>query len=165
LVGLAEVLKARDCDAVFFVPDADEALLGRLRGAGVRTQLAPLRISRGGGDYDLMICHGGHGMVAASLVAGVELLLAPRYGEQDETSRKVVRMRAGRRVATDASASALNRAVGELLDAKAVHEIEVASRVAHHNCTSTATAIEIAARIKTSLRREVRPTNSRVQLA
>lgn len=163
LVTLAEVLKAKGCDAVFFVPDADDGLLERLRVAGVRVQRMPLRISPAGGDYDLMICHAGHGTVAASLVAGVPLMLAPRYVEQDENSRKVVRMRAGSRTAPDASADALRRVLDELLVTDICKSAATTFRAEHSGYSPIASVSRLASGIDIILIAQLLRTSGVVQ--
>ena len=146
LRALALALQAKDCDTVFFVPDADDALLDVLRATGARVQRTPLRFSSASG-LDLMICHAGHGTVAASLVAGVPLLLAPRYVEQDITARNVLRLGAGRRVAPDAPQAKLRRALDELLDTPACRDAAEVFRAAHPGYSPTAAAARIAAAI------------------
>ena len=63
---------------------------------------------------DLMICGGGHGMVAKTLLAGVPLVVVPGGGDQWEIANRVVRQGSGRlvRPLTD---EALVSAVAEVL--------------------------------------------------
>jgi len=122
-----------------------------VRAAGVRTQRAPLRISASGGDYDLMICHAGHGMVAASLVAGVPLLLGPRYAEQEVTAIGVARLSAGRRVTPDAPSGALYAGLDEL-PLTNCRDSAAAFRTVHADYSATIAADRIAAPIDRALR-------------
>jgi UDP:flavonoid glycosyltransferase YjiC (YdhE family) len=47
---------------------------------------------------DLVICGGGHGMVAKTLLAGVPLVVVPGGGDQWEIANRVVRQGSGRLV-------------------------------------------------------------------
>jgi len=69
--------------------------------------------------------------VAASLVAGVPLLLAPRYREQEETARRAVRMGAGTKAALDASAQAMRQVLDELFDTYICKDGATKFRAAH----------------------------------
>lgn len=151
LLPLAQALRDKGCDAVFFVPGADDALLDALRATGAQAQNTPLRLFCPGATPDLTICHAGHGSVAASLVAGVPLLLAPIYVEQDITARNVERLGAGRRVAPDASPATLRQALDELLDAPACRAAAASFHAAHPGYSPGTAAARIAAAIDRAL--------------
>ena len=55
---------------------------------------------------DLVICGGGHGMVAKTLLAGVPLVVVPGGGDQWEIANRVVRQGSGRLVRPLTGASA-----------------------------------------------------------
>ena len=63
---------------------------------------------------DLVICGGGHGMVAKTLLAGVPLVMVPGGGDQWEIANRVVRQGSGRLV-RPLTAEALVSAVDEVL--------------------------------------------------
>lgn len=63
---------------------------------------------------DLVICGGGHGMVAKTLLAGVPLVVVPGGGDQWEIANRVVRQGSGRLV-RPLTAEALVAAVNEVL--------------------------------------------------
>ncbi|ETW25416.1 glycosyltransferase [Mycobacterium gastri] len=65
---------------------------------------------------DLVICGGGHGMVAKTLLAGVPLVVVPGGGDQWEIANRVVRQGSGRLV-RPLTAEALVAAVNEVLSA------------------------------------------------
>jgi UDP:flavonoid glycosyltransferase YjiC (YdhE family) len=65
-------------------------------------------------DADLVICGGGHGMVAKTLLAGVPLVIVPGGGDQWEIANRVVRQGSGRLI-RPLTAEALVRAVGQVL--------------------------------------------------
>jgi UDP:flavonoid glycosyltransferase YjiC (YdhE family) len=63
---------------------------------------------------DLVICGGGHGMVAKTLLAGVPLVVVPGGGDQWEMANRVVRQGSARLI-RPLTAEALVDAVGEVL--------------------------------------------------
>jgi UDP:flavonoid glycosyltransferase YjiC (YdhE family) len=63
---------------------------------------------------DLMICGGGHGIVAKTLLAGVPMVVIPGGGDQWEIANRVVRQGSARLV-RPLTAEALISAVGEVL--------------------------------------------------
>lgn len=63
---------------------------------------------------DLVICGGGHGMVAKTLLAGVPLVVVPGGGDQWEMANRVVRQGSGRLI-RPLTAEALVAAVNEVL--------------------------------------------------
>lgn len=65
---------------------------------------------------DLVICGGGHGMVAKTLLAGVPLVVVPGGGDQWEIANRVVRQGSGRLV-RPLNGPALVEAVGTVLAA------------------------------------------------
>ncbi|WP_374022018.1 glycosyltransferase [Mycobacterium sp. HNNTM2301] len=75
-------------------------------GLGSQTQLLT--------HADLVICGGGHGMVAKTLLAGVPLVAVPGGGDQWEIANRVVRQGSGRLV-RPLTAEALVAAVNEVL--------------------------------------------------
>jgi len=70
---------------------------------------------------DLVICGGGHGMVAKTLLAGVPLVLVPGGGDQWEIANRVARQGSGRLV-RPLTAEALVSAVDEVLSTPTYRE-------------------------------------------
>lgn len=70
---------------------------------------------------DLVICGGGHGMVAKTLLAGVPLVVVPGGGDQWEMANRVVRQGSGRLV-RPLTADALVAAVAEVLSTPSYRE-------------------------------------------
>ncbi|MGH3970583.1 MAG: glycosyltransferase [Mycobacterium sp.] len=70
---------------------------------------------------DLVICGGGHGMVAKTLLAGVPRVVGPGGGDQWEIANRVVRQGSGRLV-RPLSADAMVAAVGEVLSGPGYRE-------------------------------------------
>jgi UDP:flavonoid glycosyltransferase YjiC (YdhE family) len=70
---------------------------------------------------DLVICGGGHGMVAKSLLAGVPLVVVPGGGDQWEMANRVVRQGSARLI-RPLSADALVAAANEVLSSPSYRE-------------------------------------------
>src|SRR6202012_2806006 len=97
------------------LPSGSRLVVARLDGAdltvppwaavGLGSQGEPLR------QADLVICGGGHGMVAKTLLAGVPLVVVPGGGDQWEMANRVVRQGSARLIrplTTDALVAATN---------------------------------------------------------
>lgn len=83
---------------------------------------------------DLVICGGGHGMVAKALLAGVPLVMVPGGGDQWEIANRVVRQGSGELV-RPFTAAALTAAVRAVLGSP---------RYAEAACRAAATATEVS---------------------
>ena len=70
---------------------------------------------------DLVICGGGHGMVAKALLAGVPLVVVPGGGDQWEMANRVVRQGSGQLI-RPLTGEALVGAVGEVLSSPGYRE-------------------------------------------
>jgi UDP:flavonoid glycosyltransferase YjiC (YdhE family) len=70
---------------------------------------------------DLVICGGGHGMVAKTLLAGVPLVVVPGGGDQWEMANRVVRQGSARLI-RPLTADALVAAVGDVLSSAKYRE-------------------------------------------
>ncbi|BBZ14370.1 glycosyltransferase [Mycobacterium branderi] len=70
---------------------------------------------------DLVVCGGGHGMVAKTLLAGVPLVVVPGGGDQWEIANRVARQGSGKLV-RPLTAEALVAAVGEVLSTPGYRE-------------------------------------------
>lgn len=115
--GLAEVALAclRPGETL---PAGSRLVVSRLGGADL--QVPPWAVVGLGSQTellthaDLVICGGGHGMVAKTLLAGVPLVAVPGGGDQWEIANRVVRQGSGRLV-RPLTAEALVAAVNEVL--------------------------------------------------
>jgi UDP:flavonoid glycosyltransferase YjiC (YdhE family) len=70
---------------------------------------------------DVVVCGGGHGMVAKTLLAGVPLVVVPGGGDQWEMANRVVRQGSARLI-RPLTADALVDAVGEVLSSPRYRE-------------------------------------------
>lgn len=122
--GLAEVALAslRPGETL---PAGSRLVVSRLAGADL--QVPPWAVVGLGsqaellGHADLVICGGGHGMVAKTLLAGVPLVAVPGGGDQWEMANRVVRQGSGRLI-RPLSAEALVAAVNEVLSSPRYRE-------------------------------------------
>lgn len=88
---------------------------------------------------DLVICGGGHGMVAKTLLAGVPLVAVPGGGDQWEIANRVVRQGSGRLV-RPLTAAALATAVCDVLSTPA---FRVAARAAAASAVGVADPVRV----------------------
>jgi UDP:flavonoid glycosyltransferase YjiC (YdhE family) len=123
-VGLAEL--ALEClTPGETLPSGSRLVVSRLGGAdlpippwavvGLGRQAELLR------HADLVICGGGHGMVAKTLLAGVPLVVVPGGGDQWEMANRVVRQGSARLI-RPLTAEALVSAVNEVLSSSGCRE-------------------------------------------
>jgi hypothetical protein len=93
--------------------------------ASMRISPNPVRMERVLEQCDLVVCHAGHGTVAAALLAGRPLLLIPDHVEQLLLARKVVALGVAKMVNPDSRPS-FGRLIGDILQhtefAAAAHE-------------------------------------------
>jgi UDP:flavonoid glycosyltransferase YjiC (YdhE family) len=122
--GLAEV--ALECLVPGeTLPAGSRLVVSRLRGADLT--VPPWAVAGLGRqselltDADLVICGGGHGMVAKTLLAGVPLVVVPGGGDQWEMANRVVRQGSGRLI-RPLTADALVAAASEVLSSPAYLE-------------------------------------------
>ncbi len=88
---------------------------------------------------DVVICGGGHGMVAKTLLAGVPLVAVPGGGDQWEIANRVVRHGSGRLI-RPLTADALAAAVGEVLASPGYRE---AARAASSSVAGVADPVRV----------------------
>jgi UDP:flavonoid glycosyltransferase YjiC (YdhE family) len=115
--GLAEVALAalRPGETL---PDGARVVVSRLGGADVAVPpWAVVGLGRQDellAHADLVICGGGHGLVAKSLLAGVPMVVVPGGGDQWEVANRLVRQGSAQLV-RPLAADSLAAAVGEVL--------------------------------------------------
>ncbi len=88
---------------------------------------------------DLVVCGGGHGMVAKTLLAGVPLVVVPGGGDQWEMANRVVRQGSARLI-RPLTAEALVDAVGEVLSSPRYRE---AARAASAGIAEVADPVQV----------------------
>jgi UDP:flavonoid glycosyltransferase YjiC (YdhE family) len=88
---------------------------------------------------DVVVCGGGHGMVAKTLSAGVPLVAVPGGGDQWEIANRVLRQGSGR-VIRPLSAEALVAAVGEVLSSPSYRD---AARAAAASISGVADPVRV----------------------
>ena len=98
------------------VPGAARETLKRNTSPSMRFSEAPLDILAARAGCDLAICHGGHGTVAAMLLAGKPMLLLPMQVEQAMTAHGLEKLGVALSVAPEAAAQLpriVKRALGD----------------------------------------------------
>jgi UDP:flavonoid glycosyltransferase YjiC (YdhE family) len=100
------------------LPAGSRVVVSRLKGADTPVPAwATVGLSRQDAlleHADVVVCGGGHGMVAKTLLAGVPLVVVPGGGDQWEIANRVVRQGSARLV-RPLTADALAAAVAEVL--------------------------------------------------
>ena len=84
-----KLIKSSDCDVVAVVPCLPENEKDHYATPRLRIFREPLNISTLLPDCDLIVCHGGAGLVGRALCAGVPLLLLPQFVEQALLARRL----------------------------------------------------------------------------
>ncbi|MGB6246472.1 glycosyltransferase, partial [Gordonia sp. (in: high G+C Gram-positive bacteria)] len=110
LIALARVQARRPVRVVYSAltaPPTRTAPTGLVAATARQDELLP--------DADLVICGGGHGMLAKTLLAGVPVVTVPGGGDQWELANRVQRMGCGVLV-RPATAEALETAIESVLD-------------------------------------------------
>ncbi|GFG76366.1 glycosyltransferase [Mycobacterium botniense] len=125
------------------LPAGSRLVVSRL--SGVELNLPPWAVAGLGRQdellkhADLLICGGGHGIVAKSLLAGVPMVVVPGGGDQWEIANRVVRQGSGRLV-RPLTAEALIAAVGEVLSSA---RYRAAARQAAASLTEVADPVRV----------------------
>jgi UDP:flavonoid glycosyltransferase YjiC (YdhE family) len=107
------------------LPPGSRLVVSRLSGADLN--LPPWAVTGLGRQDELLthaelvICGGGHGMVAKALLAGVPMVVVPGGGDQWEIANRVVRQGSGRLI-RPFTADALVAAAGEVLSSPRYRE-------------------------------------------
>jgi UDP:flavonoid glycosyltransferase YjiC (YdhE family) len=83
-------------------------------GPAMRVSARPLRMTQVLRECDIVVCHAGHGTVAAALLAGRPLLVIPEQVEQFLVARQVVKLGAAKMVNPD-SRPKFQRLIDEIL--------------------------------------------------
>ena len=95
LDALLPALEASEATSICVIPRLAPALAKRLEGTRARLLVHAVPIQHLIGSADLIVSYGGAGTIAASLLAGVPMLLVPRLVEQTMGCLAVERLEAG----------------------------------------------------------------------
>lgn len=93
---VAEALRDSAYNVLWIAPGLSDETAQRYATDTLRFVREPVRVSRAAAEADGAVLYGGHGTVAALLLAGVPMALFPTHVEQVLVSRNVVRLGAGR---------------------------------------------------------------------
>jgi len=95
LEPVCDALAARKASAVACVPGLDGRAAAKLARPGLHVSAELCKFTELTRESDLVVCHGSHNTVSASLLEGKPLVMVPTYVEQALTSEKVVAAGAG----------------------------------------------------------------------
>ena len=109
-------------------------------GLGLNWSRHPLPAAAAVADCDLVICHGGHGMVCTALLAGKPLLMLPTGHEQLLTARNVEALGAGAWLHPTHDARQIKRALVRCIEDGRMQDAAGAFRARYAKVTSMTTA-------------------------
>jgi UDP:flavonoid glycosyltransferase YjiC (YdhE family) len=92
---ILETLAGSNADVIAYIPGIDDRLMAFYANGPVRISSTPVNVSQLLPEMDLTVSHAGHGVVTATLLAGVPMLMLPRNIEQWLLSTRVVSLGAG----------------------------------------------------------------------
>jgi UDP:flavonoid glycosyltransferase YjiC (YdhE family) len=101
LPRLLQELAGLRASVLLYLPGLALAAAASYAGPSMRISARPLRMAQVLRECDLVVCHAGHGTVAAALLAGRPLLVIPEQVEQLLVARAVVKLGAARMVNPD----------------------------------------------------------------
>ena len=108
---IVQELRSAPFSTLIHAPGLPENLIKKYRSSNLDFSYQPVPIKRGAEQCDLAICHAGHGMTSAMLLAGRPLLMFPMHLEQRLLSENVVKYGAGLLVGPERQ----NQRYGELI--------------------------------------------------
>jgi UDP:flavonoid glycosyltransferase YjiC (YdhE family) len=88
-ITVLEGLMRLNVDVIAVLPGIRKESLGRFVGTNIRVWDGPVQIGALLPEADLVINNGGHGLIAASLLAGIPLLIQPIMLEQTVLARRL----------------------------------------------------------------------------
>ena len=91
LERLLEHLARLPIPTLAHLPDAHPDLISKYAGRNLAFSPQPVRMADATAQSDLVVCHGGHGTTAASLLAGRPVLMLPLHVEQGLLGYNVTR--------------------------------------------------------------------------
>jgi len=104
------------------IPGLTDSDRGMLSGPRCRVHAGPVRLAELLAEAQLVVSHGGHGLVAASLLAGAPLVSIPMQLEQAMLAGRIARLGAGEFVAPRDIAAVLPAAIRQVLDRSSYRE-------------------------------------------
>ena len=117
-VPVAEALAARRADAVLFTPDLPAAVRERLAASPLQVTDTPARLDALLPHADAVVCSAGHGLLSASLLAGVPLVAIPGNTEQALSAQRAASLGAAASFMPATTAKAFPAALDEALQGK-----------------------------------------------
>jgi len=142
---LLQDLRAVRASKLLYLPGRPPAKKTPSGDTTMRVSVNPVRMEHVLEQCDLVVCHAGHGTVAAALLAGRPLLLIPDHVEQLLLARKVVELGAAKMVNPDSRPS-FGRLIGDILQHAELAAAASAFASKYEHFTGVAPQRAIAAR-------------------
>lgn len=116
-IRILQVLNSKtELDIIACLPDAGEVIAAKSINPHIQYQSAPIKLEKLLDEANLVICHGGIGLVHQALWAGVPVLTAPTHHEQKLNSENVARLGYGESLHySDYSPDAIHLAIENIL--------------------------------------------------
>ena len=103
------------CGTLIHAPGLSAKLIAKYQARNVVFSPEPVRMAQASREADLVICHGGHGTTAASLLAGRPVLVLHRQVEQLLLAQKIVAGGLGKTVNLDSKNPSYKQLVRDIL--------------------------------------------------
>jgi len=103
------------CGTLIHAPGLSAKLIAKYQARNVVFSPEPVRMAQVSREADLVICHGGHGTTAASLLAGRPVLVLHRQVEQLLLAQKIVAGGLGKTVNPDSKNPSYKQLVRDIL--------------------------------------------------
>jgi len=113
---LLQALVSRACPVILVSPGLSQPAATFARGLGIEVLDKPVALTNLMADADAVVTHGGMGLVAMALHAGLPLLVAPANAEQMLLARRLVEQRLAIATTRLAHRATLDRRLDELLE-------------------------------------------------
>ena len=110
------------CGTLIHAPGLSAKLIAKYQARNVVFSPEPVRMAQASREADLVICHGGHGTTAASLLAGRPVLVLHRQVEQLLLAQKIVAGGLGKTVNPDSKNPSYKQLTRDILSDARVTE-------------------------------------------
>ncbi|MFN4264432.1 MAG: glycosyltransferase [Aquabacterium sp.] len=135
--GLADL----EAETICVVPGLDASLAKRLATSRMRVARVPLNLTRVLPSADLAVGYGTGGFSTQALLAGVPIMMSPKYAEQAILARRISDLGAGRIIRTSDGLASVSEQLVDALFSDEMHATAAAFRDRHRDF-STERALE-----------------------
>lgn len=156
---LMQALRALPARVLVYAPGIAGRYVRQLASERLAFAQAPVRMASVRSRADVAVCHGGHGTVAAMLLAGRPVLMLPMQVEQEILARRVVELGAGLSVGLEMQEVNLKRLLKRLLSETGFRESASRLAQAHEGFSQEKQIAAIADRCEELLRGTLQSAN------